>query len=134
MVAVGQSGGSDPMQGQPTQSVKRAENSDRQLAPSIRTIPGPEPREPADCKKGPQPASNEQSSWIAARPVEATVSSGGTAKLLDDHSVRLEGDVSWQEVNLQFEFDKPLNVQEIRLEILPVDSPAGRQFGVAATG
>lgn len=35
----------------------------------------------------------------------------------------------WQEVSLQFEFDKPTNVEEIRLETLPVDSPAGPQFG-----
>jgi len=50
-------------------------------------------------------------------------------KLLEDHSVRLEGDVSWQEVHLQFEFDKPTNVEEIRLELLSVDSPTGPQFG-----
>lgn len=49
--------------------------------------------------------------------------------MVEDHSVRLEGDVQWQEASLQSAFDKPTNVQEIRLEILPVDSPAGPQFG-----
>lgn len=126
---VAQSGGSDPMEGQPTESTKRAENSGTQLIPSTRTIFGDEPHEPADSWKNPQRARNDHSSWIPARPVEAAVSPGGTAKILDDYSVRLEGDVSWQEVDLQFEFDKPTNVQEIRLEILPVDSPTGPQFG-----
>lgn len=35
----------------------------------------------------------------------------------------------WQEASLQFEFDKSTSVEEIRLEILPVDSPAEPQFG-----
>jgi hypothetical protein len=66
--------------------------------------------------------------WMPARPLKTTVSSG-SARIIDDHSVRLEGDVQWQEASLQFAFDKPTNVQEIRLEILPVDSPTGPQFG-----
>ena len=129
IVAVAQSGGSSPKEGQSTESTKRAENSVTQLIPSIRTSFGDEPHEPADSRKNPQRARNDHSSWIPARPVEAAVSSGGTARILDDHSVQLEGDVPWQEANLQFEFGKPTNVEEIRLEILPVDSPAGSQFG-----
>ena len=129
MVAVAQSGKSDPIEGQTTRSAKRAENSDTQLVPSTRTIFGDEPREPADSSKSRQRDRDDHSSWIPARPVKAAFSSEGTAKLLNDHSVRLEGAVSWQEVNLQFEFDKPTNVEEIRLEILPVDSPTGPQFG-----
>lgn len=71
----------------------------------------------------------EASHWTPARPLKVIVASGGSAKILDDHSVRLEGDVQWQEASLQFAFDKPTNVEEIRLEILPVESPAGPQFG-----
>ncbi len=71
----------------------------------------------------------DQATWIPVRPIEVTVSKEGTAKILDDHSVRLEGDVRWQAASLQFEFDQPANVEEIRFEILPVDSPAGPQFG-----
>ncbi len=71
----------------------------------------------------------EPSDWIAARPEKVTVASAGTARTLDDHSVRLEGDVNWQDATLQFAFDKPTNVQEIRLELLPIDSPTGPQFG-----
>ena len=70
----------------------------------------------------------EPVNWIPARPQKTTVSSG-SARIIDDHSVRLEGDVAWQEASLQFAFDKPTNVQEIRLEILPVDSPTGPQVG-----
>jgi beta-lactamase regulating signal transducer with metallopeptidase domain len=129
MVAVAQSGGRDPIEGQPTKSAKRAENSDTQLIPSTGAIFGDEPREPADSWLSPQRDRGDHSSWIPARPVEMAFSSGGTGELLEDHSVRLEGDVSWQVVDLQFAFDKPTNVQEIRLEVLPVDSPTGPQFG-----
>lgn len=75
------------------------------------------------------PLRNEQAKWIPARPIEATVSKDGTARILEDYSVRLEGDVRWQEASLQFAFDKSASVEEIRLEILSVDSPAGPQFG-----
>lgn len=101
-----------------------ASNSDKQSG-AEKT----EPQETEDSSKSPQRARDDQSSWIPARPLMATVSKGGSAEILDDHSVQLEGDVSWQEVNLQFAFDKPTNVEEIRLEILPVDSPTGPQFG-----
>jgi hypothetical protein len=75
------------------------------------------------------PWRNEQAQWISARPTEVTVAKDGMAKILDDHSVRLEGDVRWQEASLGFEFDTSTSVEEIRLEILPVDSPAGPRFG-----
>ncbi|WP_442508631.1 SUMF1/EgtB/PvdO family nonheme iron enzyme [Novipirellula sp. SH528] len=94
-----------------------------------RTIFGDEPQKPADSKKNQEPASNDQSSWIPARPIKASVSKEGTAKILKDHSVRLEGDVQWQEASLQFAFDKSTSVKEIRLEILLVESPEGPQFG-----
>jgi len=54
-------------------------------------------------------------------------------KLLEDHSVRLEGDVSWQEVHLQFEFDKPTNVEEIRLELCRSIRRQDRSSDEAAT-
>ena len=66
--------------------------------------------------------------WIPARPLKTTVSSG-SARILDDHSIRLEGDVTWQEATTHFAFDKPTTVDELRLELLPVDSPLGPQFG-----
>jgi beta-lactamase regulating signal transducer with metallopeptidase domain len=72
---------------------------------------------------------NSSSSWIPVRPIKVTVSSEVSAKVLDDDSVRFEGDVQWQEANLQFKFDKPMIVEEIRLELLPVDSPSGPKFG-----
>ena len=117
------------MDSQPTESAKRAENSDTQLILSTRTIFGDEPREPADARNSPEHARNDESNWTPARKVKVAVLSGGTATLLEDHSVRLQGDVQWQEASLQFEFGKPTNVEEVRLEILPVDSPTGQQFG-----
>jgi beta-lactamase regulating signal transducer with metallopeptidase domain len=36
-------------------------------------------------------------SWLPARPQKTTVTSG-SATILDDHSIRLEGDAAWQEV------------------------------------
>ena len=67
-------------------------------------------------------------SWIPGRPQKTTVS-GGSFSILDDHSVRLEGNVRWQEVTTYFGFDKPTRVDEVRLELLPVDSPSGPQLG-----
>lgn len=91
MVAVAQSGGSDPMEGQPTESTKRAENSDTQLIPSTRTIFGDEPREPADARKSPQRARNDQSSWI---PVTGTLKLGGKPQA--DETIMLDFDtLSW---------------------------------------
>ncbi len=66
--------------------------------------------------------------WIPARPLKTTVSSG-SARILDDNSVGLEENVTWQEVNAHFAFDKPTTVDELRLELLPVDTPSGPQLG-----
>ncbi|MEZ6134510.1 MAG: M56 family metallopeptidase [Pirellulaceae bacterium] len=74
-------------------------------------------------------AKSDQSSWVSARPLKVTVSSGVNARILDDHSVRLEGDVHWQEASLKFAFDRLTNIKEIRLEILPVNLPTGPTFG-----
>ena len=67
-------------------------------------------------------------SWIPARPLKTTVSTG-SARVLDDHSVGLEGDVTWQEPTSYFAFNNSTTLDELRLELLPVDSPAGPQFG-----
>lgn len=67
-------------------------------------------------------------SWIPGRPQKTTVS-GGSFSILDDHSVRLEGNVTWQEVTTHFGFDQPTTVDELRLELLPVDPPSGSQLG-----
>jgi hypothetical protein len=67
-------------------------------------------------------------SWIPGRPQKTTVS-GGSFSILDDHSVRLEGNVRWQEVTTYFAFDEPTTVDEVRLELFPVDSPSGPQLG-----
>jgi hypothetical protein len=67
-------------------------------------------------------------SWIPSRPQKTTVS-GGSFSILDDHSVRLEGNVRWQEVTTYFAFDEPTTVDEVRLELFPVDSPSGPQLG-----
>ncbi len=53
----------------------------------------------------------------------------GFSDILDDHSIRLEGDATWQEVTTHFTFDQPTTVDELRLELLPVDTPAGPQLG-----
>ncbi len=66
--------------------------------------------------------------WIPARPQKTTVS-GGSFSILDDQSVRLEGNVTWQEVTTHFVFDKPTTVVELRLELLPLDTPSGPEFG-----
>ncbi len=67
-------------------------------------------------------------SWIPARPLKTTVSTG-SARVLDDHSVGREGDVTWQEPTSYFAFNNSTTLDELRLELLPVDSPAGPQFG-----
>ncbi|MFO1003062.1 MAG: M56 family metallopeptidase [Planctomycetaceae bacterium] len=67
-------------------------------------------------------------SWIPGRPQKTKVS-GGSFSILDDHSVRLEGNVTWQEVTTYFAFDEPTTVDEVRLELFPVDSPSGPQLG-----
>lgn len=67
-------------------------------------------------------------SWLPIRP-QKTIVSSGSATILDDHSIRLEGDATWQEVTTDFTFDQPTTVDELRLELLPVDTPAGPQLG-----
>ena len=67
-------------------------------------------------------------SWIPARPQKITVTSG-SASMLDDQSIRLEGNDRWQEVTSHFVFDKSTTVDELRLELLPIDTPSGPQFG-----
>lgn len=62
------------------------------------------------------------------RPLKVTVSAGN-AFVLDDHSIRLEGDVSWQEATAHYSFDHTTSVHELRLELLPVDTPTGPQLG-----
>ena len=67
-------------------------------------------------------------SWIPARPLKTTVSTG-SAIIFPDHSVGLEGDVTWQEATTHFAFNNSTTLDELRLELLPVDSPAGPQYG-----
>lgn len=67
-------------------------------------------------------------SWRPTPPQKISVTKG-SARVLDDHSIRLEGSVESQEVTAHFAFDKPTVLKDLRLELLPVDTPAGRQFG-----
>lgn len=71
----------------------------------------------------------EPAPWVSASPKKVSLTSAGTAHILDDHSVRLSSDVQWQEATLQYAFEKPSTIEEIRLEILPTESPSGPQFG-----
>ncbi|HQZ67410.1 MAG TPA: M56 family metallopeptidase [Planctomycetaceae bacterium] len=70
-------------------------------------------------------------SWIPACPLKTTVSAG-SARILDDHSVGFEGDVTWQEATTHFAFNDSTTLDEFRLELLPVDSPAGPNLDAVA--
>ena len=67
-------------------------------------------------------------SWIPARPLKTTVSTG-SAIIFTDLSVGLQGDVTWQEATTHFAFNNSTTLDELLLELLSVDSPAGPQFG-----
>ena len=64
----------------------------------------------------------EPARWIPTRPDKIVFRSHGTAQILDDSSVQLGGDTRWQEFTLCFEFQKPTQLQEIRVELLPPTS------------
>jgi hypothetical protein len=61
----------------------------------------------------------EPEKWIPARPDKIVFRSHGTAQILEDSSVQLGGNTLWQEFTLDFGFQKPIQVQEIRIELLP---------------
>ena len=67
-------------------------------------------------------------SWTPARPLKTTVSTG-SAIIHTDHSVGLSGDVTSQELTSSFAFNGSTTLDELRLELLPIDSPAGQKFG-----
>ena len=64
--------------------------------------------------------------WVPTRPGKIVFRSHGTAHVLNDSSVRLRGNSRWQEFTLYFEFQKPTQFQEIRVELLPPTLPVGR--------
>ena len=63
--------------------------------------------------------------WVPTRPGKIVFRSHGTAHVLDDSSIQLGGDSRWQEFTLYFEFQKPTQFQEIRVELLLPTWPAG---------
>ena len=66
----------------------------------------------------------EPAKWIPARPDKIVFRSHGTAQILADSSVQLGGDTRWQEFTLYFKFQKPTQLQEIRVELMPPTSSA----------
>ncbi len=59
------------------------------------------------------------SAWVQASPTKVVWSSEGSAKVLKDHSIELQGSNAWQEATLHYQFPKQIEVRRILLEVLP---------------
>ncbi|MCC6881684.1 MAG: hypothetical protein WBE58_17330 [Verrucomicrobiales bacterium] len=67
----------------------------------------------------------EPAKWIPTRPDKIVFRSLGTAQILDDRSVQLGGDTRWQEFTLYFKSQKPNQLREILVELLPPTPSVG---------
>lgn len=65
-----------------------------------------------------QPA-NRDARWVPSSPEKIVWSSKGSAKVLGDHSIELQGSSGWQELTLYFQPAELAQISQVRLEVLP---------------
>lgn len=57
--------------------------------------------------------------WVQSSPEKVVLSTEGSAKVLDDHSVELPGSNNWQEFTLYFQPPELAQISRVLLEVLP---------------
>lgn len=62
---------------------------------------------------------NMETRWVQSSPKKVAWSSKGSANVLGDHSIELEGSSDWQEVTLYFEPSELAQIERVLLEVLP---------------
>ena len=65
-----------------------------------------------------QPA-NMDDRWVQSRPEKVVWSSEGSAKVLADHSIELQGSNDWQELTVYFQPPELAQISRVLLEVLP---------------
>lgn len=65
-----------------------------------------------------QPA-NMETRWVQSSPKKVVWSSNGSANVLSDHSIELQGSNDWQEFTLYFRPKELAQIKRVRLEVLP---------------